>query len=174
MLQVPKIINFNQTLLKNLDNEDDKNPTNENIFEVKNENLAIAIATFEGVIKHLDETPEAACILTCAYCLPSIYTLQIINEYYSTKRVLLTCKKDGNDLKLLTNQVSRKLHDDFANIDFKTPEEFEFQCKQKLKYRVNDIKKLHSFYLKNAKANDYLVSLLFTVFKNSISDIELI
>ena len=163
MFQVPKNIDFNQTLLKNLDNEDDKYPPIGNIFEAKKENIAIVIATFEGVIKHLDETPEAACILTCAYCLPSIYTLQIINEYYSTKRVLLTCKKDGNDWKLLTNQVSRKLHDDFANIDFKTPEEFEFQCKQKLKDSVNDIKKLHSFYLKNAKANDYLVSLYFTV-----------
>ena len=90
----------------------------------------------------------------------------------------MTCKKDGNDWKLLTNQVSRKLHDDFANIDFKTPEEFEFQCKQKLKDKVNDIKKLHSFYLKNAKANDYLVSLHFTIsiflywqIKDSISDI---
>ena len=103
MLKLPRTINFNEKLLKILDLEETKksDPT-KNIFEVKKERIAEIIATFEGVIKDLDETPEPACILTCADYKPSIHTLQVINEYYSTKKVLLTCKKNGNYLKIMT------------------------------------------------------------------------
>ena len=84
-------------------------------------------------------------------------------EKSNFKNRLMTVKKNGIDLKLITNPDSRKLHDDFSNIDIKTPAEFESHCKQKIKERVLDIKKLHSIifssYVKNAKSNDYLVSL---------------
>ena len=162
MYKVPRTINFNEKLLKNLDN--DKFDPTLNIFEVKKERIAMIIATFEGVIKDLDETPQAACILTCGYYRPSIYTLQLINEYHSTKKVLLTYKKNGNDLKILTNKDSRKLHDDFAHFDLnypghgpEGPGHFEFLCKQKLEERVLGSKKLISICL-NAKANENSVS----------------
>ena len=150
-------MNLDQKLLKKL--EDDSY----NMIQMNKETIAKIIATFEGAIKDLDETPKDACILTCGYFRPSIYTFRLLNEYQSTKKVLLTYKKNGIDLKLITNPDSRKLHDDFSNIDIKTPAEFESHCKQKIKERVLDIKKLHSIifssYVKNAKSNDYLVSL---------------
>ena len=167
MLKIPRTINFNEKLLKILDLEETKksDPT-KNIFEVKKERIAMIIATFEGVIKDLDETPQEACILTCGYYRPSIYTLQLINEYHSTKKVLLTYKKNGNDLKIFTNKDSRKLHDDFAHFDLNHPGpgDFEFLCKQKLEERVLESKKLISICL-NAKANENSVSAyLITVF----------
>ena len=164
MLKIPRTINFNEKLLKILDIEETKksDPT-KNIFEVKKERIAMIIATFEGVIKDLDETPQAACILTCGYYRPSIYTLQLINEYHSTKKVLLTYKKNGNDLKILTNQDSRKLHKDFANFESMTAEAFEFQCKERLKEKVLGCKKLMSIQL-NAKANENLVSSIHLLF----------
>ena len=161
MYKVPRTINFNEKLLRNLDN--DKFDPTLNIFEVKKERIAMIIATFEGVIKDLDETPRAACILTCAYYQPSIYTLQLINEYHSTKRVLLTYRKNGNDLKILTNQDSRKLHKDFAYFESMTSEAFELQCKEKLKEKVLGCKKLISIQL-NAKANENLVSSIHSLF----------
>ena len=162
MLKVPRNINFNEKLLKILDLEENKksDPT-KNIFEVKKERIAMIIATFEGVIKDLDETPQAACMLTCGYYRPSIYTLHLINEYHSTKRVLLTYKKNGNDLKILTNQDSRKLHKDFANFESMTNEAFELQCKERLKNKVLRSKKLISIQL---NANENLVSLIHSLF----------
>ena len=155
MYKVPRTINFNEKLLKNLDN--DKFDPTLNIFEVKKERIALIIACFEGVIKDLDETPEAACILTCAYFQQSIYTLQLINEYHSTKKVLLTYQKNGNDLKILTVQDSRKLHDDFAYLDLRTPLDFDWQCREKLKERVLGSKTLTSVHL-DIKAFENLVS----------------
>ena len=158
MLKIPRTINFNEKLLKILDLEETKksDPT-KNIFEVKKERIAMIIATFEGVIKDLDETPRAACILTCAYYQPSIYTLQLVNEYHSTKKVLLTYQKNGNDLKILTVQDSRKLHDDFAYLDLRTPLDFDWQCREKLKERVLGSKTLTSVHL-DIKAFENLVS----------------
>ena len=161
MSKVPRTINFNEKMLKDL--ESNKFDPNKKIFEVKKERIAMIIATFEGVIKDLDETPQAACILTCGYYRPSIYTLQLINEYHSTKRVLLTYRKNGNDLKILTNQDSRKLHKDFANFESMTAEAFEFQCKERLKEKILGCKKLISIQL-NAKANENLVSSIHSLF----------
>ena len=154
MYKVPRTINFNEKLLKNLDN--DKYDPTLNIFEVKKERIAMIIATFEGVIKDLDETPQAACILTCAYYTPSTYALQLINEYHLTKKVLLTYKKNGNNWKILTNQDSIELHEDFASFDLKTPGGFESHCKENL-MEFLEFKKLSSMSL-NTKAIDSLVS----------------
>ena len=153
MLKVHKPINDNRKFLKNLDN-DEFDPT-KTIFEVKKEKISEIIATFQG-IKDLDETPQAACILTCAYYTPSTYALQLINEYHSTKRVLLTYKKNGNDWKILANQDSIKLHEDFASFDLKTPGGFESHCKENL-MEFLEFKKLSSMSL-NTKANENLVS----------------
>ena len=157
MLKIPRTINFNEKLLKILDLEETKksDPTR-NIFEVKKERIAMIIATFEGVIKDLDETPQAACILTCAYYTPSTYALQLINEYHLTKKVLLTYKKNGNYWKILANQDSIKLHEDFASFDLKTPGGFESHCKENL-MEFLEFKKLSSMSL-NTKAYNNLVS----------------
>ena len=155
MSKVPRTINFNEKMLKDL--ESNKFDPNKKIFEVKKERIALIIACFEGVIKDLDESPEVACILTCAYYQPSIYTLQLINEYHSTKKVLLTYQKNGNDLKILTIQDSRKLHDDFAYLDLRTPLDFDWQCREKLKERVLGSKTLTSVHL-DIKAFENLVS----------------
>ena len=156
MLKVNKPINDNRKFLKNLDN-DEFDPT-KNIFEVKKETISEIIATFEGIIKDLDETTEAACMLTCASYTPCIYALQLINEYHSTKKVLLTYKKNGNDWRILTNQDSIELHDDFASFDLKTPGSFESQCKEILgESEFLGFKKLILTSL-NAKANENLVS----------------
>ena len=157
MYKVPRTINFNEKLLKNLDI--DKFDPTLNIFEVKKERIAMIIATFEGVMKDLDETPQAACILTCGYYKPSIYTLQLINEYHSTKKVLLTYKKNGNDWKILANQDSIALHDDFASFNLKTPGGFESQCKEILRESLG-FKKLISMSL-NTKSNRNSVSVEF-------------
>ena len=154
MLKVYNPINDKRKFLKNLDN-DEFDPT-KNIFEVKKETISEIIATFEGFIKDLDETPEAACMLTCAYYTPCIYALQLINEYHSTKKVLLSYKKNGNDWKILTNQDSIELHDDFASIDLKTPGGFESQCKEILRESLG-FKKLISMSL-NTKSNRNSVS----------------
>ena len=164
MSKVPRTINFNEKMLKDL--ESNKFDPNKKIFEVKKERIALIIACFEGVIKDLEQTPEVACILTCAYYQPSIYTLQLINEYHSTKKVLLTYKKNGDDLKILTCQDSRKIHGDFANLDLDTPKDFEFQCRKKLKERVLASKKLTSVHL-DIKTFEHLVSEQ-TYFSNKI------
>ena len=129
------------------------------IFEVKKETISEIIATFEGIIKDLDETPEAACLLTCAYYTPSVYALQLINEYHSTKKVLLTYKKNGNDWKVLTNQDSIELHDDFASFDLKTQGGFESLCKENLR-DILRFKKSISMSI-NTKANRNSVSVEF-------------
>ena len=146
-------MNFSKTFLKNLDN--DKFDPSKNVFEVKKERISEIIATFQG-IKDLDETPQAACILTCAYYTPSTYALQLINEYHLTKKVLLTYKKNGNYWKILANQDSIKLHEDFASFDLKTPGGFESHCKENL-MEFLEFKKLSSMSL-NTKAYNNLVS----------------
>ena len=155
MSKVPRSINFNEKMLKDL--ESNKFDPNKKIFEVKKERIALIIASFEGVVKDLNKTPRAACILTCAYYQPSIYTLQLINEYHSTKKVLLTYQKNGNDLKILTVQDSRKLHDDFTYLDLRSPLDFDWQCREKLKERVLGSKTLTSVPL-DIKAFENLVS----------------
>ena len=87
MNKIPKTMNLDQKLLKKL--EDDSY----NMIQMNKETIAKIIATFEGAIKDLDETPKDACILTCGYFRPSIYTFRLLNEYQSTKKVLLTYNK---------------------------------------------------------------------------------
>ena len=154
MIKVPR--NLTQKFLKNFDYELNKSDLTKHIFEVKKERIAEIIATFEGVIKDLDETPESACILTCADYKPSIHTLQVINEYYSTKKVLLTCKKNGNYLKIMTKQDSMKLHKNFANLEMMSPGAFELYCKRQLQ-NVQEFKKLHIIC---PKEYEHVVSLL--------------
>lgn len=164
MSKVPRTINFNEKMLKDL--ESNKFDPNKKIFEVKKERIALIIACFEGLIKDLDDIPQQdpriPCILTCAYFQPSIFTLQLINEYHSTKRVLLTYRKNGNDLKILTYQDSLdsiKLHDDFGNLHLATSRQFDSQCRNWLKQRVHGSKKLTSIFL-NTEEFEHLVRII--------------
>ena len=158
MSTVARTINYNQKLPKNLANYE-----YDNNFGVKKERIAMIIAFFEGVIKDLDGIPLDACFLTCALYKPSIYTFQLINEYHSTKKVLLTFKNNGNDLKILTKQDARKIHADFSDIDLKNPGSFEFQCEQKTMENEHLSKKLSSVQhdLKTIQAYIDLVSACF-------------
>ena len=68
----------------------------------------------------------------------------------------MTCKKNGNDFKIMTKQDSMKLHKDFANLELMSPGAFELYCKRKLQ-KVQEFKKLHSIY---PKEYEHMVSLL--------------
>lgn len=116
----------------------------QNIFEVKKEQIIKIIATFEDIIQVFQATPISACLLTCYYYRPSIYAFQLINEYHSTNKVLLTYKKNGSAWKIMINQGSMKVHPDFANYNLQSQKEFDVQCQRK--YQEN-MPRIHAFFM---------------------------